>query len=413
MSSVDDDDEKPLGRPIQAPLSAALPSPRASDSQVHVPGQSVADSATLLDDDPRPDEGPGRPPQVAVEMAPITESDYARIEQEQMREEEAEKRHIEEAVASDPMLMRLPAFLFHPLAISFAIGMAALLGLFIFSQITSTLAALASLNEGLRYTGYVGLTLLTGCVTFAVGRFGVFYFRLRPNRPLHLRAFDQLSQRTRLRWLVHEKRIEARDQLADYLRTYPLVSAKERKLLHSLGLSEEKLLQLEKVREELLDMNRFANIDDWVSTFRSRFQVVLDEAAEARVKYFGWRVAVSTALSPNTLVDTLLTAYCSFMMLADLCQVYNLRLGRIGTVVLLGRVFFNAYVAGQINEFEGVAEAWIEDLVNQTGIHLGGVAVSKIAGKTGARIAEGVLNRFLLKRLGRYASRLLRPVQAD
>jgi uncharacterized membrane protein YcjF (UPF0283 family) len=118
-----------------------------------------------------------------------------------------------------------------------------------------------------------------------------------------------------------------------------------------MGLSEEKVSQLERVRAELIDMTRYASNDAWFALFQERFQAVLDEVAEARVAYYARRVAISTAISPNALVDTLLTSYCGFMMLADLCRIYNLRVGSIGTIVLLGHVFLNAYVAGQLDDF--------------------------------------------------------------
>jgi len=39
--------------------------------------------------------------------------------------------------------------------------------------------------------------------------------------------------------------------------------------------------------------------------------------------------------------------------------------------------------------------------------------VGKLLGKVGARATTGYLNRVLLIRLGRYATRLLRPVSRD
>jgi uncharacterized membrane protein YcjF (UPF0283 family) len=122
-----------------------------------------------------------------------------------------------------------------------------------------------------------------------------------------------------------------------------------------------------------------------------------------------------TAASPNALVDSSLTAYCCFMMLADLCRIYNLRVGRLGTIVLLGHVFFNAYVAGQLNELESVTEASLETFYQEIGLHLGSPLLDAAAGasfsKLGARATSGMLNYLLLKRLGRYAVRSLRPVQ--
>ena len=69
-----------------------------------------------------------------------------------------------------------------------------------------------------------------------------------------------------------------------------------------------------------------------------------------------------TAVAPNAVVDSGATLFYTFSMLTDLCQVYNLRAGRTGTAVLLGRVFFNAYLAGQGTEWEKLAEDQYDQL---------------------------------------------------
>ena len=104
-------------------------------------------------------------------------------------------------------------------------------------------------------------------------------------------------------------------------------------------------------------------------------------------------------------------------MLSDLCQVYNLRAGRAGTAVLLGRVFFNAYLAGQGTEWEKLAEDQYDQLfheaMNIVGVSVSANVVGKLIGKVGAKATTGYLNRILLVRLGRYAARLLRPVTRE
>ena len=123
---------------------------------------------------------------------------------------------------------------------------------------------------------------------------------------------------------------------------------------------------------------------------------------------------VVTALSPNGLIDTLSTGYFSFAMLTDLCRIYHLRAGRSGTAVLLGRVFFDSYLAGQFNDLESVIEGQTDHVFEQ-GLHVVGVGMGagvagKVLGKVGAKATTGYLNRLLLMRLGRYSCRLLRPM---
>ena len=124
-----------------------------------------------------------------------------------------------------------------------------------------------------------------------------------------------------------------------------------------------------------------------------------------------------TAVSPNGMVDSLSTTYFGFAMLADLCRVYNLKAGRTGTTVLLARVFFNAYLAGNLNDLEKLAEDQYDHLFEQgfqvVGVGVRSNVVGKFLGKVGAKATTGYLNRVLLGRLGRYACRLLRPVTRE
>jgi uncharacterized membrane protein YcjF (UPF0283 family) len=170
--------------------------------------------------------------------------------------------------------------------------------------------------------------------------------------------------------------------------------------------------ELRRVRDELLDPTRFASSDQWLARFRTGFQGQLDQAAHARVRYWAKRSGVLTALAPNALVDSLATTYFGFAMLADLCRVYNLRAGRAGTAVLLSRVFFNAYLAGQMIEWEKLTEEHVNQLFAPGG-PLYELAAARVVSKIGTKAAGGVLNYFLLGRLGRYACRLLRPVASD
>jgi uncharacterized membrane protein YcjF (UPF0283 family) len=411
MNPLDEDDDQLAGRPPQVPRrpeQAGEPSPRVVPS---------GPPAAAGNEDPRPDEGPGRPIQAPSEAALLTAADWERIADAQAAEAAAEARRLEELLVAEPGVLRLPAFLVHPLVGGVLVGLAALLGLFLFAQVTSTLAALATLPAWARYGGWAVLAVLTGIVLFTIGRFVVFYLRLKPNQPIRLQSLERLAERTQLRWLVEQKKGEARERLMTYLQGYPLAEAADRAALAGLGLGEEQLRHLVRARAELLDLDHFANSDDWFAAVRTRFQGPLDAAAEARVRYFSVRIGLMTAVAPNALVDTLLTLYCSFMMLADLCRIYNLRVGQLGTAILLTRAFFNAYLAGQLTEFHSVTEAGIQGLMAHTGLHFGSLAqdaaVAKVAGKVGTRFASGLLNCFLLQRLGRYAARLLKPVRTD
>lgn len=408
--------------------------PDEDDFRIGVPGVGVApppgtaglnpaarqavDAAEL-----RPGETElGRPPQVPSDLAPLTTDDLAALK---LLDDEQAARDIAEAellLASDPTGLGWLGWFGSPLAFALFLGVTGVTGVFLFNQTASLLTTLAAVQEPwLRWTGYGGLVLFGLCVLYSFIRFAGLYVRLRENRQLRARGIKELSNRTRLRWLAAAKSAEARAQIEAYLKQYPIDSAKDRRALEKLGLTDEGIARLKAVRAELLDHDKFASTEQWFARFRDSFQSVIDDAADRRVKYWASRIWVVTAVAPNTVIDSGATLFYTFSMLNDLCTLYNLRAGRTGTAVLMGRTFFNAYLAGQGTEWEKLAEEQYDQLfheaINSVGVGVGvGVSanvIGKVLGKVGAKATTGYLNRVLLIRLGRYAARLLRPVAKD
>jgi uncharacterized membrane protein YcjF (UPF0283 family) len=352
-----------------------------------------------------------------VDLTPLSPEDIAKLKA--LDEEQAAKDLAEAEVllAADPTGLGWLGWFGSPMIFAFLLGMAGVFGIFFFNQTLSLLSTLATQPAWAQYVGYAGLGLFAFCVLFAVFRFLFIYFRLRQNRQLRIRGIAEISKRTKLRWLAAAKSAEARGQVEVYLKSFPMNTEKERKVLRALGLTDEMQLRLEAVRAELLDHDRFSSTQQWFERFRTGFQSELDAAAETRIKYWGSRIWVVTAVAPNAMVDSGATLFYTFSMLSDLCQLYNLRAGRTGTAVLLSRVFFNAYLAGQGTEWEKIAEDHYDQLfaeaMNAVGIGVSSNVIGKILGKVGAKATTGYLNRVLLIRLGRYSARLLRPVAAE
>jgi putative membrane protein len=379
--------------------------------------------AKSLDSESEPELRPGetelgRPPQVPTDLAPLSTDDLAALK---LLADEQAARDVAEAellLASDPTGLGWLGWFGSPLAFAALVGITGVFGVFLFNQTASLLTTLAAIQDDwLRYTGYAGLAVFGLCVLYSFIRFAVMYVRLRENRQLRVKGIKELSNRTRLRWLAAAKSAEARAQIETYLQTYPMETEKDRRAVAKLGLSDEAILQLKVVRTELLDHDKFASSDQWFARFRDGFQSVIDEVAEARVKYWASRIWVVTAVAPNAVIDSGATLFYTFSMLSDLCQLYNLRAGRTGTAVLMGRTFFNAYLAGQGTEWQKLAEDQYDQLfheaMNAVGVGMSANVVGKIVGKVGAKVTTGYLNRVLLIRLGRYAARLLRPVTKD
>ncbi len=403
--------------------------PDDDDFRIGVPGLARAAVAPALPRPPEPEPAGepelrpgetelGRPPQVPTDLRELSGDDLAALK---ILDDEQAARDVAEAellLASDPTGLGWLGWFGSPLAFAFFLGMTGVFGVFLFNQTASLLQTLAAVQEDwIRYTGYGGLILFGLCVLYSFIRFLVIYVRLRENKQLRTKGIKELSNRTRLRWLAAAKSAEARKQIETYLQTYPIESEKERRGLAKLGLTDEGIAKMKVVRADLLDHDKFASTEQWFARFRDGFQSVIDEAAEKRVKYWASRIWVVTAVAPNAVVDSGATVFYTFSMLTDLCQLYNLRAGRTGTAVLLGRTFFNAYLAGQGTEWEKLAEEQYDQLFHEAmsvvGMGVSSNVAGKILGKVGAKVTTGYLNRVLLIRLGRYAARLLRPVTRD
>ncbi len=378
------------------------------------PDTSPSHSATAIFD---PDEEPflragetdlGRPPQISDHVAPLTDDDRRRLREAEEQQALRDLAEAEELMASDPAL-RWFGWFAHPLAAAFLLGSAGALGLFLYSQVLSILANLASQPEWVQYLGYAGLILCGGAVLLSMVRLVIVYVRLRLNRQLRIAGLEELHRRTRLRWLAHAKAAQARDLLARYLREFPMQTEKHRKQLLAVGFTEAGVAELARVRTELLDPAQFRSTPEWFERFRTGYQSQLDTAADLRVKYWAKRSGLTTAVSPNGFIDSAASLYFGFAMITDLCRIYHLRAGRTGTAVLLGRVFFNSYLAGQLNEWEKLTEEQLNHLMAPGG-PLYELTVSRIFSKAGAKVTSGMLNYFLLNRLGKFACRLLRPV---
>jgi putative membrane protein len=260
---------------------------------------------------------------------------------------------------------------------------------------------------------------LVAIVVVAFGKLAVGYARLRRNRQVRLADLDCLSKRAELRKTARAKRKEAQAILCAYVQGYPLAGSAppsspyqaQQGNLHG-GVAWSKYLAAEQIRQLRSAQRRLGNpacrgsLDQWLQQYRETFQSILDAAAERRVHECATWVGWKTAISPNSLVDTMITLYWSFILLRDLCVIYNLRVGGFGTGILLGQVFFNAYIAGRLNEWEEHAEETFKTAVEDYLPGFGRKLVGKFAAKTGA----GLANYFLVKRLGKRAIGMLRPV---
>lgn len=97
----------------------------------------------------------------------------------------------------------------------------------------------------------------------------------------------------------------------------------------------------------------------------------------------------------------------SYLLLAELCDIYPVRAGRLGTLRLLLRVGLNTAVSGNLDQQTAVLEDELRESIQDwtTGL------VAQAIGKVVAKAAEGGANALLIYRVGRATIRELRPLR--
>jgi uncharacterized membrane protein YcjF (UPF0283 family) len=311
-----------------------------------------------------------------------------------------------------------------PTAVALAVALAGLLALYVYFQVLALLATLATLPTWLAAIAVVLLSLLIAVVVLAFGRLAVVYFRLRRNEQIRMSDIQQLQRHAQIRrgCSPSQQRQQAKSVLEVYVREYPEYEVENTghrpKKAHDPSMSQpyasacpftdEQLRRLHRARRRLADPARVKDTKEWLAIYAAEFQDVLDAAARDRVHQCAKWVGVKTAISPNALVDTLITTYWCFVLLRDLCAIYNVRVGGYGTAALLWRSFFSAYLAGKLQDWEDHADDTIESMID--GLPEIG---RNILGKLAAKAGTGLANYFMVRRLGRRAIALLRPLAVE
>ncbi|MEZ6142473.1 MAG: YcjF family protein [Zavarzinella sp.] len=297
----------------------------------------------------------------------------------------------------------------HSLAGLVFIFIAGLLGFYLFNQVVLAIASIQAMPRVPQMISWGVFALLSILVGYGIIRFATMYIKLRRNRQLQLRGLDELQERIQIRWLVNTKTNQARTQLVQYLNEYPVRNVKDRQALEKLGFAAPDFQKMVSSRDDLLNPDRWSDPKQWFGSFQGDFQTTLDRIADQRIAYWARRAWVVSAASPNALVDTAAIMYFNFAMASDLCRIYHLRAGRLETMVLLSRVFFNSYLAGQLQGMEDMAADQITQLV-QPHLPVTEVLLGKVFGKIGAKAGTATVNYLLIHRLGKHMKNLLRPL---
>ncbi|MDR0361302.1 MAG: YcjF family protein [Planctomycetota bacterium] len=301
---------------------------------------------------------------------------------------------------------------------AFALLLGALFPLFVLGQALSAIALASPLPGWAKYVFYpamavCGVVALGVCLAFVRS-----WFRLRAVRQVNLDALDRLRALAESRRLGLRRCREARERLTRYLADYPL----DRQ--GAGGFDADAIRELRSAREHLVSLSGDSRA--WLRAYADQFQRRLDEQAGKIVRAHALRAGVCAMASPVPLLDALLVLGVAVRMLSSLCRVYNLRLDATALPLLLVRVIKVAFLAGigqeaihfGIDRAGDVLRLLSEEesaelAAEAAGEGILGAAGASVARFAGAKLAEGAVNGLFMRRLGRTAIRLLKPVHMD
>lgn len=395
-------DDKPVGH------SGDNDTNRRAAAQTHVRAYSLRAG----------DTGLGRRPQPAVSKAPLTAEQAAEIQRRRDERDSSDAEPLAVAPTSASAEEKLRRLFVGPTALLMTLGVASLFGLFLCNQLLALVSQLALLPHWAQYLSWMALALMVVAVLAAGARLLWLYFRWRRVDQISSRTLRELGEREALRRNARSaaKQFEAIRQLREYLERYVLPWENDSSWANPIPPDEELSQKFSAARERLLRPTEFANVSAWLDEFIRDVQSPLDELAQKRIERHARRVAIKTAVSPYAIADVLIAIYYGLTLMGDLCCIYNVRTDRLGAARLLIRVFFNAYVAGRINELEPVAEDGVRPFLEEGLAKVVGPeeVTAKIGaglvGKASVRVASGLVNYVLFRRLGRATIQLLRPV---
>ncbi len=275
-----------------------------------------------------------------------------------------------------------------------------IIGWFVFSQVLSTVNMILQFPLVIQSIAWCFVVFFTFIVIYPLSRLLLAYRRLKPIKQI---SMTRISTKN----LSAEKWQEAKETISSYLQNYPLDDRKCSEQLEKIGLSEIQQRKLQDTKLRLLEKSPITT-EDWISEFEQDFLMPLDGVVKARIQHYAKLLALKAALSPHALIDMAVVFYNGFSLLRDICTLYQVRIGRLGILYLLGLVIFQSYVAGQIEHHIDGVEHWMEDWLQGSVL---GATGAKLASLAGSKVSEAAIHFFFLRRIGHSMMARLRPLE--
>ena len=288
-------------------------------------------------------------------------------------------------------------------------GVVSVLGLFLVAQGAALVDDIRVLPTPFNWIAGVSASVFAIILTVLILKLGIMLARLHRSPAIPLRSLAALQQREQWRQLAKQHIERAKGELQDYLKGYEL-GGDTRKRLRVFGVSEDQYDKLVEAHESLLGDEPLSP-DEWLKAFSLRFQSILDAAAERRAKSYAMKVGVATAATPVAVIDQLIVLYSCVALTKELMTIYGLRPAFGQTATLLARSIVATYLSGLAQE---LSEGGVDMVVDGTAQELLGPSMLGLTAKIGAaKMAEGIFNGVLIRRLGKRTISLLQPVRPE
>jgi uncharacterized membrane protein YcjF (UPF0283 family) len=305
--------------------------------------------------------------------------------------------------------------LFTPAVFSVIALIVAMVALVLVSEVFQFVQAVQSAPRSLQWVGYavaIASVLLAG---WAFARLLWCMTALQLTPQIRKSDYNTASARQFVRKRASRSSREGRDVLRVVLTGYPLEEKRFQALLKACGCTREAQDRLRSDISDLLSGDALP-AESWLSRFDARVLAVVDECAIQRVHTYAIQTGVNTALMPTSMADVVIVVTNSLLMLKDLCALYNVRTTPLGTCSLAGRLFMTSFVAarleGQLSSLAQEAERAVTASISPgDAVNAAGKILTTATMGVGRRVAEGVANYMLIRRLGDACIQHLRPIQ--
>ncbi|MBV9490933.1 MAG: DUF697 domain-containing protein [Verrucomicrobia bacterium] len=284
----------------------------------------------------------------------------------------------------------------------------AVLALTMASQIATLAAYVTALPAWMRVPAWSLLGLIIAVLLVGAARVVWLFITLpkSPNIPLH--ALHQLQARAETRAQAAAGAMEAAQQIRKFIEAYPAAQnvAMSRK---PFGFSSEELQGLAQARARLLSGNH-GDALSWLQQCDQQFLRLLDEKAIARVSGYAKIVGLKTALLSNPVFETGVIVANGYLLIGDLCRIYNLSVSRVGAATIMLHIVLSAAIAANVEDaLDHAIDAASGSLHHDVGTAL----AASVAGAVplAKRGAKGWVAYVLIRRLGAVTIRELRPIR--